>query len=79
MPTWNRYRVVIRFEDRLVGGIPIVPEGAGRADAYESWARGQLTKARMVVDDQHPRGQIRIVTGACSGASLNPSQLQGCP
>lgn len=38
---WNEYDVEIRFRDRLVGGIPIVPEGAERADAYEGWARGQ--------------------------------------
>lgn len=26
---------------RLIGGIPVVPEGADRGDAYEAWARGQ--------------------------------------
>ena len=25
---------------RIIGGIPVVPEGADRADAYEGWARG---------------------------------------
>lgn len=41
MVNWVRYKATIRFLDRLVGGIPVVPEGAGRADAYEGWARGQ--------------------------------------
>jgi hypothetical protein len=38
---WSSYEVEIQINDRLVGGIPIVPEGAERADAYEAWARGQ--------------------------------------
>jgi hypothetical protein len=38
---FDKYEVKIRFADRLVGGIPVVPEGADRADAYEGWARGQ--------------------------------------
>jgi hypothetical protein len=37
---WNEYTVHIRFRERLVGGIPVLPEGQ-RANAYESWARGQ--------------------------------------
>lgn len=39
--TWNTYNATIRCTDRLVGGIPVVPDDADRADAYESWARGQ--------------------------------------
>jgi hypothetical protein len=39
--TWNTYRVTIASRERIVGGIPIVPEGADRADIYEKWARGQ--------------------------------------
>lgn len=38
---WDTYDVEIQVDDRLVGGIPIIPEGADRADAYEKWARGQ--------------------------------------
>jgi hypothetical protein len=41
VPTFNRFRTRVRFDTRLVGGIPVVPEGADRADAYEQWARGQ--------------------------------------
>lgn len=33
--------MTIELEGRLVGGIPVVPEGADRADVYEKWARGQ--------------------------------------
>jgi hypothetical protein len=39
--TFYEYDVLIRLRERLVGGIPIIPEGADRADAYEKWARGQ--------------------------------------
>jgi hypothetical protein len=38
---WNNYDVEIQIIDRIIGGIPIVPAGADRADAYEAWARGQ--------------------------------------
>jgi hypothetical protein len=38
---WHKYEVEIRLRDRIVGGIPIIPEGADRADMYEKWARGQ--------------------------------------
>jgi hypothetical protein len=41
MTSWAKYRTTITIEDRLVGGIPVVPAGADRADAYEQWARGQ--------------------------------------
>jgi hypothetical protein len=39
--SWDIYNVEIQINDRLVGGIPIVPEGEDRADAYE---RGWLKK-----------------------------------
>jgi hypothetical protein len=39
--TFYEYDVLIKLRERLVGGIPIIPEGADRADAYEKWARGQ--------------------------------------
>jgi hypothetical protein len=39
--SWDTYDVSIAVIGRLVGGIPVVPEGTDRADAYESWARGQ--------------------------------------
>jgi hypothetical protein len=38
---WREFDVAVRFRDRVIGGIPVVPEGADRADAYEAWARGQ--------------------------------------
>ncbi|MBI3936436.1 MAG: hypothetical protein HY323_05620 [Betaproteobacteria bacterium] len=41
---WSIYDVELEFDDRLVGGIPLVAETAEpeeRANAYESWARGQ--------------------------------------
>lgn len=38
---FETFRVTIKMHDTLVGGLPIVPEGAERADAYEKWARGQ--------------------------------------
>jgi hypothetical protein len=40
MIQWTEYTATIRFRDRLVGGIPVIPEGTDRADAYEGWARG---------------------------------------
>lgn len=41
MISFYEYDVIIRLRDRLVGGIPVVPEGADRADMYEKWGRGQ--------------------------------------
>lgn len=41
MTTWTTYEIGIDFDDRVVGGIPVLPAGADRADAYEKWARGQ--------------------------------------
>jgi hypothetical protein len=38
---WAEYNVEIRIRDRIIGGIPVIPEGEDRADAYEKWARGQ--------------------------------------
>jgi hypothetical protein len=38
---WYEYDCLIKLRDRLIGGIPIIPEGADRADAYEKWGRGQ--------------------------------------
>jgi hypothetical protein len=38
---WYEYEAEVRFVDRIVGGIPVIPEGTDRADAYEKWARGQ--------------------------------------
>jgi hypothetical protein len=38
---FTTYNVTLRLNDRLVGGIPIVPDNGDRADAYEKWARGQ--------------------------------------
>jgi hypothetical protein len=38
---FHRYTVTIEFEDRLAGGIPMIPPGTDRADAYERWAKGQ--------------------------------------
>jgi len=38
---FKTFRVRLVFENRIVGGIPVIPEGADRSDAYEKWARGQ--------------------------------------
>lgn len=41
MIRYHRFTATIQFDDRIVGGIPVVPEGADRHDTYEAWARGQ--------------------------------------
>jgi hypothetical protein len=51
--TWNTFQVTIRFNDRLVGGIPIVPEDQ-RLDAYEAWARGQHVENAPGYDETLP-------------------------
>lgn len=38
---FSLYDCEIEFESRIIGGIPVVPFGADRADIYEKWARGQ--------------------------------------
>lgn len=41
MPSWTKYQAKLKITDRVIGGIPVVSNGADRADAYEAWARGQ--------------------------------------
>jgi hypothetical protein len=38
---WHEFDVEIALRDKMIGGIPVIPEGVDRADAYEKWARGQ--------------------------------------
>ena len=40
MIEWDEYEATIRFEDRLIGGIPVMPAGSD-PQAYEGWLRGQ--------------------------------------
>ena len=74
MPEFTRYAVTVQFNDRIVGGIPIVPEGADRADAYEAWARGQDVEqpaaaelAEKLADDPDMPAAVDEVEGLETG------------
>lgn len=45
MLSWTRYTVVIRFRDRLVGGVPIAAPETDREKLYGSWQRGQQVES----------------------------------
>lgn len=41
MIDWNYFDANLRFRERLIGGIPIIPSGADPIAVYQGWLKGQ--------------------------------------
>src|SRR5262249_54137952 len=84
MPEWREDEGTIRLREPPVGGTPIVPEGAERADAYEGWARGQGVEdapgfnlplhEALASDDDMPVATIEDVEGLATGFKRDPER-----
>ncbi len=73
MPKWDRYAVKIAFNERLIGGLPVITSDADPVKAYESWTKGQGVEP----DDASDLAQALAAEGDMPKQDVAVEEIEG--